>query len=82
MTAAADYFAADDWRQRAACRGMDPDLFFPGRGDDAREAKAVCATCCVVEQCLDYAVGAGIRMGIWGATSERERRRLRRDRAA
>lgn len=70
-----------DWQNRANCMGVDPDLFFPERGASTREAKAVCRGCVVREDCLDYALANGEKFGIWGGLSERERRRLRRERA-
>jgi WhiB family redox-sensing transcriptional regulator len=70
-----------EWQSRANCMGVDPDLFFPERGASTREAKAVCRGCVVREDCLDYALANGEKFGIWGGLSERERRRLRRERA-
>lgn len=63
------------------CAGIDPDLFFPERGASTREAKAVCFGCVAREGCLEHALANGEKFGIWGGTSERERRRLRRQRA-
>jgi WhiB family redox-sensing transcriptional regulator len=71
---------ADDWTEQAACRGMDPDLFFPERGHSTAEAKAVCGSCPVRDTCLDEALARSERFGIWGGKSERERRRLRTQR--
>jgi len=70
------------WMERAACRGLSTDLFFPERGGgaDTRAAKAVCAACPVSDDCYEYAFGSNERHGIWGGTSERERRRIRRQR--
>ena len=65
------------WRYRAACRGDDLDLFFPGRGESAEPARRVCAGCPVREPCLDYALRHGITHGIWGGLAERDRRALR-----
>jgi len=65
------------WRYRAACRGADLDLFFPGRGESAEPARRVCAGCQVREPCLDYALRHGIAHGIWGGLAERDRRALR-----
>lgn len=69
------------WMDRAACRGADPELFHPERGDNlaVREAKAVCAECPVRARCLHYAVECREIYGVWGGASERERRRIRRD---
>lgn len=71
-----------DWHDHAACAGVDPDLFFPSRGASTREAKAVCAGCPVRSDCLEAAMAGGEKFGIWGGMSERERRRLRRERRA
>ena len=70
------------WQGQANCVGVDPDIFFPERGASTKEAKAICAACAVREDCLEYALDNGEKFGIWGGTSERERRRLRRARAA
>jgi WhiB family transcriptional regulator, redox-sensing transcriptional regulator len=66
-----------DWRRRAACRGSDLGLFFPGRGESAEPARRICAACPVREPCLDYALRHGITHGIWGGLAERDRRALR-----
>ena len=69
------------WQEQANCLGVDPDLFFPERGASTREAKAVCRSCEVQGDCLEYALAHGEKFGIWGGLSERERRRVRRARA-
>ena len=69
------------WQMEANCLGVDPDLFFPERGASTKEAKAVCRGCVVREECLEYALANGEKFGIWGGLSERERRRIRRQRA-
>jgi WhiB family redox-sensing transcriptional regulator len=69
------------WQDQANCLGVDPDLFFPERGASTREAKEVCRGCVVRGECLEYALANGEKFGIWGGLSERERRRLRRQRA-
>jgi WhiB family redox-sensing transcriptional regulator len=66
-----------DWRHDGACRGMNPDLFFPERGDPTMPAKAVCSQCPVRAECLRDALGQRERFGVWGGLSERERRVLR-----
>lgn len=71
-----------DWRARAACSGYPSTLFFPTSDgiDDANvdKAKSVCAVCPVIENCLGYALETNQRAGIWGGTSEQERKSLRR----
>jgi WhiB family transcriptional regulator, redox-sensing transcriptional regulator len=65
------------WRYRAACRGADLNLFFPGRGESAEPARQICAGCPVRQPCLEYAISRGIVHGIWGGLAERDRRALR-----
>lgn len=74
-----------DWRQKAACIDEDPELFFPvGTTGSALEqlerAKAVCQRCDVIDQCLEWALQTNQDAGVWGGTSEDERRALRRNR--
>jgi WhiB family redox-sensing transcriptional regulator len=68
------------WIEEGTCRGVDPDLFFPERGESTKEAKGVCETCPIKRHCLEYAVQGVEKFGIWGGKSERERRRIRRER--
>ncbi len=68
------------WRQRGACRGLDPGIFYPPSDDEAEEAKAICASCPVREPCLEFALETREAEGIWGGTTGRERRRLLRQR--
>ncbi|MDT3728159.1 WhiB family transcriptional regulator [Streptomyces sp. DSM 41972] len=77
----------DNWRHDAACRAEDPELFFPiGTSGPAllqtEQAKAVCRGCPVQEQCLEWALETGQSIGVWGGTSETERRALKRRIAA
>ena len=65
------------WRRRAACRGLDPALFFPEIGENAAAAKAVCAQCPVSRECLGFALANAETEGVWGATTPRARRPLR-----
>ncbi len=73
----------DDWRLNAACRDTDPDLFFPvgttGPAlDQIEAAKAVCRACDSQAACLEFALATNQESGIWGGTSEEERRKLRK----
>lgn len=68
------------WRQRGACRGLDPDIFYPVSDEDAGQAKSICAICPVRGACLEYALTNREHEGIWGGATERERRRLLRQR--
>ena len=68
------------WRQHAACKGVDPDIFYPASDDEAEVAKAVCAVCPVRQPCLEYALSSRERDGVWGGATEKERRRILRQR--
>ena len=75
-----------DWWRSAACQEADPEMFFPvspaGRGrDEAARAKAFCAACQVRRQCLQFALATHQAHGVWGGTTDEERRRHRRSRA-
>jgi WhiB family redox-sensing transcriptional regulator len=71
------------WRDDAACLNADPDLFFPigTTGpvlDQIDEAKRICRACPVRTPCLAWALDLGRAAGIWGGTTEDERRALRK----
>ena len=68
------------WQDRANCRGADPDLFFPERGASTRTAKGICRECQVRAECLEFAIVSSEKFGIWGMMSERERRKIRKER--
>jgi WhiB family transcriptional regulator, redox-sensing transcriptional regulator len=70
------------WQQDAACKDTpDPDVFFPGKGEDGEAAKRVCAGCPVIGECLEFAL-ATMRAperdhGVYGGLTPAERARLR-----
>ena len=67
--------AADlDWQAQARCQYADPDLWFPEKGGSPREAEAVCRSCTVRLQCLDYALRNEEPSGVWGGYNEHARR--------
>jgi WhiB family transcriptional regulator, redox-sensing transcriptional regulator len=68
------------WRELGACRGLEAAMFYPDDDDLALEAKAVCASCDVRIACLEHALQAREKSGIWGGATERERRRMIRQR--
>lgn len=84
----AELFAATEtWQERANCRGIDTNLFYPEQHSFNAQShnaavKAVCGMCEVREECLDYALRAHEQHGLWGGMSLKERRRLRADGAA
>jgi WhiB family redox-sensing transcriptional regulator len=76
----ADLIHRPAWMARAQCHGEDRSLFFPSVGTNAAKAKALCAICPVRQPCLDYAATDCEIAGIWGGTTERERRGMRPNR--
>lgn len=66
----------DNWWGIAECKDRDPNIFFPSDGVGVEIAKKICAECIVKSQCLDYAIDNRIDHGVWGGTSERERRKI------
>jgi WhiB family redox-sensing transcriptional regulator len=66
------------WASHASCRFADPELFFSDEGD-AGYALRICAGCPVSEECLAWAVATRATYGVWGGTTEEERRQLRHD---
>jgi hypothetical protein len=74
-----ELLARPAWQERAACRGMGTERFFPGSDGSLAPARAVCAGCPVKVECLDYAVDCGETLaGVWAGTSIRDRRKLRK----
>ena len=70
----------EEWMPRGRCRDMAPGTFFPSDGVGVEIARRICADCPVKSPCLEYALRNGIDHGVWGGTSERERRRIARRR--
>lgn len=75
-----------DWRHYAACKGMDPEIWFPvGTNGPAilqiAKAKAVCRRCPVAAECLAWALASGTDSGTWGGMTEGERRVVARRKA-
>lgn len=70
------------WYRDAACVEHRELSWFPELGQPAGPAKAICGSCLVVAECLDYALDDPGLVGVWGGTSPRERGRLRRARIA
>jgi WhiB family redox-sensing transcriptional regulator len=69
-----------EWMLRARCRSLQSREFFPSDGVGVEAARRVCAECQVREECLEYALAYRIDHGVWGGASERERRRILKQR--
>lgn len=74
------------WRESAACLGtFNPDFFSSLGGNQwtsVRRAKAICRTCPVTRECLDYSLQSRSYYGVWGGLTEKERRKVERKREA
>jgi WhiB family redox-sensing transcriptional regulator len=68
------------WMAEGNCREHPPTTFFPSDGVGVEVAKRICATCPVAAPCLEYALQNRIDHGVWGGTSERQRRRILKSR--
>jgi WhiB family redox-sensing transcriptional regulator len=73
---------AEDWMKKGKCRNSDPAVFFPSDGAGVEFARRICVDCKVKQLCLEYALVNNIEHGVWGGTSERERRRIKKARRA
>lgn len=70
----------DSWRVYANCKGADTAIFFPEGNSTQKPAKDLCKGCFVKPECLEFALVTNQEAGIWGGMSERQRKRLRRQR--
>ncbi len=70
----------NEWMAQGRCRDMDPAVFFPSDGIGVQNAQKTCSECPVKDPCLEYALVNQVDHGVWGGTSERERRRILRRR--
>jgi WhiB family redox-sensing transcriptional regulator len=69
-----------EWMNRGRCLGLKPEQFLPTDGLGVEAAQMVCHLCDVRVECLEYALENRIESGVWGGASERERRRILRQR--
>lgn len=72
--------ATAKWWDLGACRGLDADIFYPDDEAEAMAAKSICAACPVQHTCLDHALSFREKSGVWGGATERDRRRIIRQR--
>lgn len=63
------------WMAEAVCASADPEEWFPEKGVSAHRAKRICATCPVIDECLQFALDNN-ESGIWGGMSHSERLRI------
>ena len=68
------------WRELGACRGLDPGMFYPDDDDDAEVQRRCAQQCDVRIACLEHALASREKQGVWGGATERERRRIIRQR--
>ena len=70
----------DKWWDLGACKGLDSSIFYPDDEPEAQAAKTVCEECVVKTACLDHALSFREKSGVWGGATERDRRRILRQR--
>lgn len=68
------------WWDLGACRGLEAAIFYPDDEESAVSAKAVCESCAVRTACLEHALAHREKAGVWGGATERDRRRIVRQR--
>jgi WhiB family transcriptional regulator, redox-sensing transcriptional regulator len=73
---------AEPWRDQGLCAQVDPELWFPEKGGTPEPAKRICAACPVLTECREYALVNVELYGVWGGLSDKERRRMRRQKTA
>lgn len=76
------YFDGEEWRQMAKCNGTSPELFFPAIEAEQEVVKQFCTACPVRQDCLEYALKTRQDHGVWGGTTEADRRRIIKQRGA
>jgi WhiB family redox-sensing transcriptional regulator len=69
-----------EWMGNGKCKDLDPTIFFPNDWVGVQVAQRICADCPVKSPCLEYALANRVDHGVWGGASERERRRILRQR--
>ena len=74
----AELLARPAWQEDAMCRGRGTKLFFSGAAETTEKARVVCGTCSVREECLAFALADSSLVGVFGGTTEGERREMRR----
>jgi WhiB family redox-sensing transcriptional regulator len=72
--------SAPAWAATAACKGLEPGIFYPSSDEEAETAKEICSTSPVRETCLEHAIERREHNGVWGGATERERQRIIRRR--
>lgn len=68
------------WRSLGACRGLDPEIFFPETDEQVEQALEICLSCDVRVACLEHALTSREKVGVWGGTTDKDRRRIIRQR--
>lgn len=65
-----------DWQEQGLCKGATKTFYPEGSNTEVQRAKLICHSCPVEATCLEWALRNHEKFGVWGGTSERERRRL------
>ena len=75
-----------EWVEEAVCAQCDPEVWFPVRGQGAPQATdralRICGECPVRDECLQYALETEQLHGVWGGTTARERKQMKKEAGA
>ncbi len=71
------YNLEEEWKLKAECFGLDPNIFFPAKGKNGTLAKKICKPCEVRQECLEYSLIHSKNYGIWAGKNEKDRRSIR-----
>lgn len=78
MSLVSEVLMPPEWTKQALCAEVDYEIFFPNKGDRTVDAKRICRSCNVKQECLEYSFKNNERFGIWGGLTEFDRKKLRR----
>jgi len=82
MSIIAEVLMPPEWTRKALCAEVDPEIFFPEKGERTAHVKQICKACIVRVECLEYSLQNNERFGVWGGLTEHDRRRVRAKRKA
>jgi WhiB family redox-sensing transcriptional regulator len=77
MSIIAEVLMPPEWTRKALCAEVDPEIFFPDKGERTAHVKQICKACIVKVECLEYSIQNNERFGVWGGLTEHDRRKVR-----
>ena len=77
MSIIAEVLMPPEWTRKALCAEVDPEIFFPDKGERTAHVKQICKACIVKVECLEYSIQNNERFGVCGGLTEHDRRKVR-----